>query len=113
MSIIRSTLARRSASLPRPWIRSPSPMLSPIGWRGSRLAYGSWKMICMRRRYGLSAAPVTLVMSSPSKWIVPDVGSMRRRMSRPTVVLPQPDSPTSPRVSPRRMSKLTPSTACT
>ena len=31
MSIIRSTLARRSAALPRPWMRRPSPMLSPIG----------------------------------------------------------------------------------
>ncbi len=29
------------------------------------------------------------------------------------VVLPQPDSPTRPSVSPSRMSKLTPSTACT
>ena len=38
-------------------------MLSPIGVRGSRLAYGSWKMICIRRRYGLSAAPLSAVMS--------------------------------------------------
>ena len=36
-SIILATFARRSASLPRPWMRSPSPMLSPIGVRGSRL----------------------------------------------------------------------------
>src|SRR5262245_15697820 len=35
------------------------------------------------------------------------------RMQRPVVVLPQPDSPTSPSVSPRRSSKLTPSTART
>src|SRR4029077_14951467 len=32
---------------------------------------------------------------------------------RPVVVLPQPDSPTRPTVSPRRMSKLMPSTART
>jgi hypothetical protein len=32
---------------------------------------------------------------------------MARRIARPTVVLPEPDSPTSPTVSPRRMSKLT------
>ena len=38
-------------------------MLSPIGVRGSSDAYGSWKMICIRRRYGLSAAPVSFVMS--------------------------------------------------
>ena len=30
----------------------------------------------------------------------PDVGSIRRRMQRPVVVLPLPDSPTSPNVSP-------------
>ena len=88
-------------------------MLSPIGVRGSRLAYGSWKMICIRRRYGFSAAPLSAVSSSPSNRIEPAVGSMRRRISRPTVVLPQPDSPTSPSVSPRRISKLTPSTAWT
>ena len=34
-------------------------------------------------------------------------------MQRPVVVLPQPDSPTSPSVSPRRIVKLTPSTART
>src|SRR5690349_17471253 len=34
-------------------------------------------------------------------------------MQRPVVDLPQPDSPTSPNVSPRRMVKLTSSTALT
>src|ERR1700680_5067903 len=34
-------------------------------------------------------------------------------MTRPRVVLPQPDSPTSPSVSPLRISKLTSSTALT
>ena len=34
-----------------------------------------------------------------------------RRMARPSVVLPDPDSPTTPSVSPRRRSMLTPSTA--
>src|SRR5260370_37584194 len=32
-------------------------------------------------------------------------------MAVPSVVLPEPDSPTSPKASPARMSKLTPSTA--
>ena len=39
------------------------------------------------------------------------VGSYRRSRVRPVVVLPQPDSPTRPRVSPLRMAKLTSSTA--
>src|SRR3990172_7026858 len=34
-------------------------------------------------------------------------------MQRPVVVFPHPDSPTSPRVSPRRIEKLTPATAWT
>ena len=34
-------------------------------------------------------------------------------MTRPSVDLPQPDSPTNPSVSPLRTSKLTPSTART
>src|SRR5689334_23070913 len=38
---------------------------------------------------------------------------MRRRIVRPTVVLPQPDSPTRPSVLPGCRSKLTPSTAFT
>src|SRR3972149_552088 len=52
-------------------------------------------------------------MSRPSKRIRPAVGSMRRRTTRPTVVLPHPDSPTRPSVSPRRTSNVTPSTALT
>ena len=96
-----------------PWMRSPSPTASPIGVRGSRLANGSWKTICALRRYDLSCDPLSLVMSTPSKRTEPPVGSISRRMSRPTVVLPQPDSPTSPSVSPARTSKSTPSTART
>ena len=34
-------------------------------------------------------------------------------MQRPVVLLPQPDSPTRPSVSPASRSKLTPLTACT
>src|SRR5882672_499086 len=48
---------------------------------------------------------------SPRKRTSPDEGSMRRRMQRPVVVLPLPDSPTRPNVSPSSMLKLTSSTA--
>ena len=40
----------------------------------------------------------------------PDEGSINRIMERPKVVLPQPDSPTSPNVSPLNISKFV--TAC-
>src|SRR5690242_9625625 len=49
----------------------------------------------------------------PSKRISPEVGSISFMIIRPVVVLPQPDSPTRPTVSPRRMSKVMPSTART
>ena len=39
------------------------------------------------------------------------VEEISRRMARPSVVLPEPDSPTTPSVSPLRNSMLTPSTA--
>ena len=51
--------------------------------------------------------------SCPSKRTDPLVGRSSWRMQRPVVVLPQPDSPTRPSVSPRRIVKLTPSTART
>ncbi len=81
--------------------------------RGLSDAYGSWKIICSSRRYGRSSWRESDVMSSPPKRIVPLVGSSRRTKRRPSVDLPQPDSPTTPSVSPRRTSSETPSTACT
>src|SRR5258705_11822720 len=43
----------------------------------------------------------------------PPVGGLSRMIARPVVLLPQPDSPTSPSVSPRSISNVTPSTAWT
>ena len=45
--------------------------------------------------------------------ISPAVGSINLRIVLPAVDLPQPLSPTSPKVSPSAMSKEMPSTACT
>ena len=50
---------------------------------------------------------------SPRNRTAPDDGSISRRMQRPVVVLPLPDSPTRPKVSPSSMLKLTSSTAVT
>ena len=52
-------------------------------------------------------------MSRPSKTIFPALGFISRIKSLPVVVLPQPDSPTSPIVSPAVTEKLIPSTAWT
>ena len=43
-----------------------------------------------------------------SRQISPRVGSISRAMQRATVDLPEPDSPTMPSVSPRRISSMTP-----
>src|SRR6266436_5140727 len=51
--------------------------------------------------------------SLPRNRIWPAVGSIKRSTARPSVVLPQPDSPTRPSVSPGKTSSETPSTAWT
>ena len=68
-------------------------------------------MICMRRRMRAQVAGLSVARSTPSKRTVPSVGVSRRSTLRPTVVLPLPDSPTSPSVSPAAISNDTPSTA--
>src|SRR5690242_3833373 len=52
-------------------------------------------------------------MSSPWMRIAPEVGDSRPAMRRSSVVLPQPLGPRSEKTSPRRMARLTPSTAAT
>src|SRR5262245_336056 len=51
--------------------------------------------------------------SSPRNLTSPEVGSINRRMQRPVVVFPLPDSPTRPNVSPSNTSNVTRSTART
>ena len=64
-----------------------------------------------RRAWRMRAAEAST--SSPLNCTSPDVGSISRRMQRPVVVLPLPDSPTRPNVSPVSIEKLTSSTART
>ncbi len=45
-------------------------------------------------------------MSVPLKTILPSVGSVSLMIVRPSVVLPQPDSPTTPSVSPRQDAEV-------
>ena len=52
-------------------------------------------------------------MSAPPNSMAPLVASSSLRMVRPTVVLPQPDSPTRPSVSPAAIVNETSSTAFT
>ena len=93
--------------------RSGSAMIALTVMRGLSDAYGSWKTICTERRMLRISPPSRPTMSVPRKGTEPEVASMSRRIRRPVVDLPQPDSPTRPRVSPRRTSKVRPHTACT
>ena len=76
--------------------------MKPTRLRGLSDAYGSWKIIIISRRIGRISARDCCVMSSPSKTIRPPVGSSSRMMQRAIVDLPQPDSPTTPKVNPPR-----------
>ena len=54
----------------------------------------------MSRQSARNAAASSAVTLRPSNQTSPAVGSISRRMQRPVVDLPEPDSPTSPSVSP-------------
>jgi hypothetical protein len=90
---------------------SASPMIEPTVIRGLSDAYGSWKMICISLRSARSDRLSSVVTFRPWNVTSPDVGSISRRIVRPVVDFPQPDSPTSPSVSPAMMSNETSSTA--
>src|SRR5262249_8580274 len=70
-------------------------------------------MICICLRSARSDRLSSVVTFLPSNHTSPEVGSINRRMVRPVVDLPHPDSPTSPSVSPGCMVNEMSSTACT
>ncbi len=67
----------------------------------------------MRLRSGLISDCDAWAISWPSNLTEPAVGAWMRATTRASVDFPQPDSPTSPTVSPFATSRSTPSTACT
>ena len=81
-----------------------------MGSSGSNDEYGSWNTICACRRIRPNDP---FAIGSPSKKTSPDVGSSRRRARRPSVDLPDPDSPTRPSVSPGWIVTDAADTACT
>ena len=118
-----STRSRRSALGVPKWMRSASPICSPIRCTGDSELIGSWKIIAISR-------PRTLRISSPrglslarSTWlpscrvstieppsIVPGLSTICR-IERAVTDLPEPLSPTTQSVLPRLSLKETPSTA--
>jgi hypothetical protein len=93
-------------------MRGPSQILL-VDTPGIRLLNGSWNTTCTRLRKLRSWLIAMLSMRLPSRKTSPSVGSTRRRMALPTVLLPQPLSPTRESVSPLAIANPTSSTACT
>ncbi|MNR41522.1 hypothetical protein D3C85_1599170 [compost metagenome] len=79
---------------------SGSAMMSPMVMRGFKEASGSWKIIWISLRFSRNAPCSSLVKSCPSHTTLPSVAGTRPISARAKVDLPQPDSPTTPRVSP-------------
>ena len=90
-----NTCCFRCARSPMLWILRPSPTMSPTLILGSSEPTESWKTICMCLRISFRDFPLSPTTSTPSKRISPAVGSSSRSSVRPSVDLPQPDSPTS------------------
>ena len=99
-----------SFSVPILWIANGSVTISRIFIFGSREEYTSWNSIWKFFRKSLSWCSGVWEISKllPLKLylILPSVGGNNFTIHLPTVVLPEPLSPTSPTVSPFFMCKL-------
>ena len=79
--------------------------------RGDKDPTGSWNIIAMSRLKGFIADVDNPSIRCPSKWTEPFEIGCSPVAARARVVLPEPLSPTSAKVSPGLTSKLTPATA--
>ena len=98
-----------------PCTTGASPTMSTTRMRGLSDAYGSWKIICI---FELRSRALSRARSPLQRRAAPEALAGRRlaagpTASRPSVDLPQPDSPTRPTTSPAATVKSTSSTACT
>ena len=94
-------------------IASGSSSAWPIFFRGLRLANGFWNTICTVRRSALRVAASAPATSSPARRSRPAVGRSSIVTWRASVLLPQPDSPTTARVRPAASENDTASSART
>ena len=98
--------------------RNGSHTCSPIFMVGFRLVSGSWKIMptFVPRSLRTDAGGIS-VRSSPSRSIDPEdtrpPWGSRPISDRAVMVLPEPDSPTTPRVSPALTTRSTPDSART
>ena len=103
--------------MPGLWMSSASASWSPIENIGVRADSGSWKIIeIFVPRYSDISSSVLPRSSSPLSLMDPvtwALSSSSPMSDRAVTDLPDPDSPTMPRVRPPHRSKFTPRTACT
>ena len=118
-TMLSSSIARERASALGSfrWATIVSTICSSMVNTGFRLVIGSWKIIAMSRpRMSRISDSPSLIRSSPSNRTLPPsilpagLGSSRM-IARLVTLLPQPDSPTRPRRSPRSSSNEMPLTA--
>ena len=100
-----------SLALRWPAAISGSARVSPTLRAGLSEPYGSWNTTWISRPSARRRARLAWVMSSPSKTMRPALAGVWPSTTLPMVVLPEPDSPTRPTVSPRPMCRLTPLSA--
>lgn len=98
------------------WIRSTSSTWGPIRIRGSMQLCGSWNTTPISLPWTCrSSVRSAWSSSAPSSRISPEKSHCFRGSSPATLMavtdLPEPDSPTSPRISPSWMVRDTPATA--
>ena len=104
--ICAHSYASISAREAMPWTSGASPIASATRMRGLRLACGSWKISCTSRWTERSPCG-----ERPKTSTSPVLGGSRPAAMRPSVDLPEPDSPTSPTNSPVGMVRSMPSSA--
>ena len=83
----------------------PSAMISETFMRGDKDAKGSWNTTCTMRRKGKSTLDLP-VQECPETFIWPWMGT-KPKAANARLVLPEPDSPITPKVWPWRRTKLT------
>ena len=113
-----SASAAAAAPLATAWRSSTSTIWSPQVMTGFRLSAGSWKIMPMRRpRTSRIAYSGSASNSVPPCRTLPSgihaASGSRRMMVSAVIDLPQPDSPTMAKVSPRRISMSMSSSGCT
>ncbi len=104
-----STLAR--TSLPPPSLRTARVRIWRVLQAGLSVESGFWKTIWMARKASCERFPAVAFSCLPSNATVPESGASRPVTHLASVVLPLPDSPTRPKVSPLRRSSETSATA--